>query len=700
MLYQLVVDSPSFTKVIRIQNSCYSIGRHPSNNIVIPSQQVSRRHATLIKKINPNLDISFHIIDGDLEGNRSRNGVWVNGEAYLERELNHGDVIALAEDIQIFYQVISPHLPTNTAEDGDRPATKPSPPELSVHLPQEQWDITLIHQEHVLERLSQDQLTKLAACIEYSPYPVVEIDYFGNLTYLNAAALEKFPTLAEDKFSHPLLNGIVPGQNDYPGCYIRTREVAIGDKFYEQHIHYPAESQFIRSYIFDITERKVIEKSLNYQAFYDPLTDLPNRFLFTQELSKVLSNKTTTQDTPIGLVLLGFRELQSLNDLLGHSVADDVLKIITERLSAHVRVEDLLCRWRGDTFILMINSCSNKQEIEIFVQRLLFVLKRPFFIANNPLYLNGYAGIACYPDNGDNVESLLNRVGVALNEVKEIGSRQYCFFEDSLSSDHLERIQLEHALHQALERNEFLLFYQPIINVKSGSLSGVEALIRWRHPERGLMSPVHFIGMLETTGLIIPVGEWILRQAFQDFKEWQNDVDEHFRIAINLSPQQFQAPDLLPTIFRILEEYALPPQYLEVEITENIVMQNVTATQNLLNALKSHGIRLSMDDFGTGYSSLSYLKTFPFSTLKIDRSFTKDILQTPKDAAIIQAMLLLGKSFDLDIVAEGIESEAQARCLFELGCTEMQGYWFSHPMPQAELTAFLQNGGFQRFALT
>ncbi|MEB3227497.1 MAG: EAL domain-containing protein [Synechocystis sp.] len=695
MLYQLVVDSPSFKKVIRIQNSCYSIGRHPSNNIVIPSPQVSRRHATLIKKINPNLDISFHIIDGDLEGHRSRNGVWVNGDSYLERELNHGDVIALAEDIQIFYQVIpNPTFPEEHSDD--RPL---SPPELSVHFPQEQWDITLIHRNDVLHNLSPDQLTKLAACIEYSPYPMVEIDYFGNLTYVNVAAQEKFPTLAEDKFSHPLLSEIVPDQNHPQGYYMHTREVAIGDKFYEQHIHYPAESQFIRSYIFDITERKVIEKSLNYQAFYDPLTDLPNRFLFTQEFSKVLSSHSGT-DNPIALVLLGFRELQSLNDVLGHSVADDVLKIITERVSAHVRVEDLLCRWRGDTFILLLTSCNNKREIEIFVQRLLLILKRPFFIANNPLYLNGYAGIACYPENGDNVETLLNRVGVALNEVKDIGSRQYCFFEDSLSSGHLERIQLEHALHQALDRNEFLLYYQPIVDVKSGSLSGVEALIRWQHPKRGLMSPGSFMGLLETTGLIIPVGEWILRTAFQHFRQWQAYVNDDFRIAINLSPQQFQAPDLLPTVFRILEENALPPKRLEIEITENIAMQNVTATQNLLNALKSHGIRLSMDDFGTGYSSLSYLKSFPFNTLKIDRSFTKDVLATPKDAAIIQAMLLLGHSFDLNIVAEGIESETQARRLVDLGCSEMQGYWFSRPMAEADLTAFLQDGEFQRFILS
>lgn len=695
MLYQLVVDSPSFKKVIRLQNSCYSIGRHPSNNIVIPSPQISRRHATLIKKINPSLDISFHIIDGDLEGHRSRNGVWVNGESHLDYELVHGDVVALSEDIKIFYQAIPSDPKSSMAGYGDRQRITP---ELSEHFPQEQWDSTLIGRENDLAQLSHEKLAKLAACIEYSPYPMVEIDYFGNITYLNSATKEKFPTLKDDFMGHPLLDDIIPDHEDNPVYYLRTREVQIGEKFYEQHIHYPAESQFIRSYIFDITERKVIEQSIHYQAFYDPLTDLPNPFLFKQELGKVLSD-IENQNNFLGLVLLGFRELQSLNDLLGYSVADEVLKIITERLSAHIRIEDLLCRWRGDTFILLLQSCQNLEEIKVFVKRLLSVLKRPFFIANNPLYLQGYAGIACYPNHGDNSETLLNRVGVALNEVKDIGSRQYCFYDESMNSDHLARIQLEHALHQALEKDEFLLYYQPIIDVKDGRLCGVEALIRWQHPTRGLVSPGLFIGLLETTGLIIPVGEWIMRTAFRHFTQWSNAVDDDFRIAINLSPQQFQAPDLLPTILRILEESSVPAKRLEVEITENIVMQNVTATQNLLNALQSHGIRLSMDDFGTGYSSLSYLKTFPFNTLKIDRSFTKDILNTPKDAAIIQAMLLLGKGFELNIIAEGIETETQAQRLFELGCQEMQGYWFSHPLSQMQITEFLEAGNFQRFCL-
>ncbi len=693
MPYQLVIDSPSFKKVIQLQNSCYTIGRHPSNIIVIPSSQVSRHHATLIKKINPNLEMTFRIVDGDLNGHRSRNGVWINGERHLEYELTHGDVIALATNIKILYQVILSEKEEEEFNPGDRNKTTLG---LTPYLPQEQWDLTLVPQEQALTSLDVDQLTKLAACIEYSPYPMLEIDYSGNLTYSNMVARKKFPTLDRDELAHPLLQDIIPDPKSSQGYYLLTREVIIGDKFYEQHIHYLAESKFIRTYIFDITERKIIERSLNYQAFYDPLTDLPNRFLFKQELNKALSF-AIPQTSTLGLVLLGFQELQSLNDVLGHSVADEVLKAITERLTSHVRIEDLLCRWRGDTFIMLIRSCRNVHEIEIFVQRLLLALKRPYFIANHPIYLQGYAGIALYPEDADNAEELINRVGMALNQVKDVGNRQYCFFEQTMSSGHLERIHLEHALHQAIDREEFELNYQPLINVQKGQLCGVEALLRWHHPQKGLISPGEFIHVLETTGLIIPVGEWVMRKACTDFKDWESIVSDDFRIAINLSPQQFQAPDLLPTLLRILEEHQVSPERLEVEITENLVMQNVLGTQNLLDALQSNGIRLSMDDFGTGYSSLSYLKSFPFNTLKIDRSFTKDIIEKPEESAIIQAILLLGQGFKLNIVAEGVETEAQARRLVELGCHEMQGHWFSRPLSHAQITEFLQQNMSQYF---
>ena len=397
--------------------------------------------------------------------------------------------------------------------------------------------------------------------------------------------------------------------------------------------------------------------------------------------------------------MIGFRELQSLNDVLGHSIADDVLKAITERLSAHTRVEDFLCRWRGNSFLILTRTCQDVESIEIFLKRLLLVLKRPYFVGHNPIYLQGFAGALLYPQDGDNMELLLNRVGIAYTEIKDSASRSLCFYDNTLSSDHLERIQLEHELHQALEKKQFELRYQPLISVAEGRIAGVEALLRWRHPKKGLMAPGAFIGILETTGLIIPVGEWIIRTACQHFQQWQDLVDNTFRISINLSPRQFQAPDLLASIVRILEDCQVPTHRLELEITENIAMQNVTATQSLLDAIKAKGICLSMDDFGTGYSSLAYLKTFPFDTLKIDRAFTQNIVNRQEKCAIIQAMILLGQGFDLRIIAEGIQTPEQARRLFELGCQEMQGYWFSRPLAPEQITEFLTENNSQQFAL-
>jgi pSer/pThr/pTyr-binding forkhead associated (FHA) protein len=329
MLHRLIIDSPSFKRVIRLQNSYYSIGRHPSNTIVIPSPQISRKHATLVKKINPNLEISFQIIDGDLEGNRSRNGIWINGESFLERELEHGDVIGFAEDIQAFYQILTTSLEEEQALAASQ---REGFFDLADPLPQEQWEATLIHDPN-FKSLPPERLEKLASMIEYSPYPLVEIDYFGRITYINLSAQEKFPTLIEESVEHPLLKGLNSNLQEEKNYYIRRREVQVQDKFYEQHLHYLPENQFIRSYIFDITERKVAEQSLNYQAFHDPITDLPNRFFFKQEVSWALT-LAQERNHQIALLFVGFRDFDSLNDVLGHALVDEMLCQATERLKA------------------------------------------------------------------------------------------------------------------------------------------------------------------------------------------------------------------------------------------------------------------------------------------------------------------------------------------------------------------------------
>lgn len=686
MLHRLIIDSPSFQRVISLRNSYYSIGRHPSNSIIIPSPQISRRHATLIKKINSDLEISFHIIDGDLEGNRSRNGIWVNGESYLEYELKDGDTITFSTEIKGYYRIVF-----QEAEFIERESLSPRPPQLSVsdvlsHLPQEQWESTMPKKE--FRDCSEETIKKLASITEYSPYPIIELDYFGRITYLNLSARYKFETLAKEGLEHLLLKNIlnIPVDNEN---YIVNREVKIQDKIFDEHIHYLVDSHFIRIYVFDITERKVIEQSLNYQAFYDPLTDLPNRFFFKHELSSQITRSQTNNDF-LAIMFLGLRDFQSFNDTFGYTLADEVLCLTTERLKVHLGERDLLCRWRGDEFAILLKTCNSLQDVQTLAQRLINVIKKPFFINESPLYLNGNIGIAVYPEHGENTETLLMNANAALNDKGDSVNPNFRFYNALITTRQSSRLRLEQELYRAIEKREFSLYYQPQINIITGAISGIEALIFWDNPAKGLVPPHQFMNILETSGLIIPIGEQLFRMACEQQRSWQCMGLNPSRLSVNLSARQFQEPDLLPSVLRTLEETKLDPCSLELEITETTVMQNNVVTRHILEQLQHTGIYLALDDFGTGYSSLAYLKQFPFNTLKIDRAFIKDLPYNTDDVAIVETMLTIGRGFHLKIVAEGVENKEQARLLRSLGCEEMQGYWFSKPIAAAAMTQFLQ----------
>ncbi len=693
MLHRLIVDSPAFKRIIYLQNTCYLIGRHPSNSIVIPSPQISRRHATLLKKINDRLEVSFHIIDGDLDGNRSRNGVWVNGDSYLEYELKHGDVITFGVDIKGYYQVVPSQ---QELEENQMPAKVRVARSFSTYMPQEQWENTITVDTPVQE-LPEERLKKLASIIEYNPYPIIEVNYQGEITYLNSAANERFALLTQEKLEHPLLQGILEGVGDRGG-YIVTREVKIKEKFFEQHIHYLAESPFIRSYVFDITERKIVEQSLNYQAFFDPLTDLPNRFGFRQELSRSI-NEYDPHSHSLAVLFLNLREFQSLNDTFGHTIADEVLCLVTERLKTYVRSGDMLCRWQGDEFALILNTCEGVEEVHAVVQRLLKVLKRPFLVNNTPLYLQANVGVALYPEHGDNSDTLLMNANAALNDHQDLMTPHYRFYNPLITSRQSNRFKLERDLHRALERDEFLLYYQPRVLVSTGQIVGMEALLRWQSPDDGLIAPGQYMNVLEESGLIIPIGEKIIRLAAEQQLIWQRQGLSHLKLAVNLSARQFQEPDLIADVLRIVGEVGLEPSRLEFEITETAVMQDMAMARQTLERFQAAGINLALDDFGTGYSSLAYLKRFPFNTLKIDRIFVKDLLNSPEDMAIVKTIITLGQGFHLQVVAEGVETLEQACQLKSLGCEEMQGYWFSRPLPEAEMTQLLVQGGDRHFCV-
>ena len=433
----------------------------------------------------------------------------------------------------------------------------------------------------------------------------------------------------------------------------------------------------------------MIEQSLNYQAFYDPLTELPNRFLFKQELSRQITRSQTT-DHFLAIMFLGLRDFQSLNDTFGYTIADEVLCLATERLKVHMRQGDLLCRWRGDEFAILLTTCNNSQEVKAIAQRLLDVLKRPFLINNSPLYFKGNIGIALYPEHGENTETLLMNANAALNDDQDLVNPNFRFYHSLITSRQSSRLRLEQELHRAIDNGEFSLYYQPQINIRTGKIAGMEALLRWDNPAQGLVPPNQFMNILETSGLIIPIGEQILRIACEQQRAWQGMGLNPCRLSVNLSARQFQEPDLLPSVLRVLEEIKIDPSSLELEITETAVMQNVIATRHILEQLQQAGIYLALDDFGTGYSSLAYLKMFPFNTLKIDRAFIKDLPHSVDDIAIIETILTLGRGFHLKIVAEGVETKEQATLLQSLGCEEMQGYWFSKPLSAEKMTQFLQ----------
>lgn len=688
MLHRLIIDSPSFKRVIYLQDSCYSIGRHPSNAIVIPSPQISRKQATLVKKINANLETYFYIIDGDLEGNRSRNGLWINGESYIEKELQHGDKIFFSSEIKAFYQVL-----VTSTEHGRSSALgdAPLPPiNTSLKSPQEQWDATMIPFNHALQDISEEQLKKLAGFVEFSPYPVLEIDRAGQITYLNVAAREKFQDLEQLNIHHPLLKDLVTLPL-YRNDYLFSREVSIHQKVFEQHIYYLPESQLIRSYVFDITERKVAEQTLNYQAFYDPLTDLPNRFLFKQFVSDALTS-AQHHNSAIAVLFLQVKGLQSISDTLGNLITDEILCAITARLNSLMNASARLARWDRDQFTIVLTGLKHPKNPEIvdFTHSLLESLQPPFLIENHPFYLHGTVGIATYPEHGEDSETLLLNANAALSNTGNLTEQNYQFYSSTITSRHSNRLQLERELHQAMEKGEFLLHYQPQINLKTGRVSGIEALVRWQHPKQGLVFPNQFISLAEESGLILALGKQVLQIACEQNRHWQQLGLGGMRVSVNLSARQFQQPDLVPMISEILQETGLDPRWLELEITETTVMKDIASACQIVQQLQAMGVSLAMDDFGIGYSSLSYLKQFPFDTLKIDQTFVREVENSPQNSAIIAAALTLGRGFNLKVIVEGVETESQMQCLKALGCEEMQGYWFSLPLSSSEMTNFLQ----------
>jgi diguanylate cyclase (GGDEF)-like protein/PAS domain S-box-containing protein len=449
----------------------------------------------------------------------------------------------------------------------------------------------------------------------------------------------------------------------------------------------------------DITERQHTEAQIRYQATHDILTGLPNRLLYDEKLAIALAQAAKHQ-TQVAVIFLDLDRFKLINDTLGHAAGDLLLQSFARRIAAALRQEDTLARWAGDEFTLVLPNIHGTEEAIAIVERIMAALKPEFVLEGHLLRVTSSIGIALYPTHGEDAETLLKNADAALYRVKEAGRNGYNLYNSAINSDASARLALESHLHRALERQEFALYYQPQVNVVTGEILQMEALVRWHHPEMGLIPPSKFIPLAEETGLIISLGEWVLRTACAQNRAWQMAGLPPIRVAVNLSAQQFKQPRLMETIKQILVDTQLDPTALELEITETTVMNNIEMTKTILDELHGMGVSIALDDFGTGYSSLSYLKAFPFHTLKIDRSFVCDVTTDPNDKAIVAAIVAMAKVLNLKLVAEGVENTTQEELLRSLGCEEVQGYLFSRPVTADEATLLLQTNDLRSTKLT
>ena len=433
-------------------------------------------------------------------------------------------------------------------------------------------------------------------------------------------------------------------------------------------------------------ERKRYQEQLEYQANYDALTGLPNRNLLRDRLRQSVFAQRFVRS--IGVVFLDIDHFKFVNDSLGHNTGDKLLQNVAERLTETVRDGDTVARLGGDEFILVLNDQPGQEVIYRAMQRIMNRVAEPIDIDGQELMVTCSAGISLYPQDGSDVETLLKNADAAMYQAKEKGRNNFQFYTAEMNRQVNERLQTETSLRRALERNEFELYYQPRINVRSGTLVGCEALLRWQHPERGMLLPERFIALAEETGLIVPIGEWVLKRACAQARAWQKAGASPIAVSVNLSMRQFKEA-LATAVGNALEESGLDPRLLEMELTESLIMHDTDAAIRVLGRLREIGVELSVDDFGTGHSSLSYLTRLPISALKIDQSFVQEVTGCGRadEGLVAQAIISLARNLKLKVVGEGVETEAQFEFLKKHDCDEVQGFHFGKPMPAPEFAA-------------
>ncbi|MBF0439951.1 MAG: EAL domain-containing protein, partial [Magnetococcales bacterium] len=441
----------------------------------------------------------------------------------------------------------------------------------------------------------------------------------------------------------------------------------------------------------DLTAIKRSEEALLFRTYHDSLTGLPNRVLFNDRLRQAIGQAGRSDDKVLTLIF-DLDLFKNVNNSLGHTVGDHLLQAVADRLRTFGREGDTVSRLEGDSFGFVLREIKNSQDASVVVRKLTDTLSKPFHLDGHELFVTASIGITLYPDDGEDADLLIRNADMAVARSKTAGRNNYQYYAPAMGAEAERRLILEHNLRQGLEHNEFLLFYQPKVDFRTGRIVGMEALARWLHPKDGMVSPGEFIPVAEESGLILPLGAWALKTACHQTQQWRNAGFPSLKVAVNLSIRQLRQSNFLQEVKDALTESDLPPSALELEVTETLMMENLDENITILKQLKSLGLSIAVDDFGVGHSSLTYLKKLPIDVLKIDQSFVRDLTLDSDDAAIVSAILALGRSLRLKVVAEGVETQDQLEFLRQGGCDEFQGFLFSRPLPVDGFWQTLKDG--------
>lgn len=678
--FKLEIDNGDDYRTYILNKECYDIGRGYSSSIIIDNRYVSSHHASLRKIYSNNLKngYTYQIVDGNDAGKSSRNGVFVNGDKVHKHDLRSGDVIGIGPDVKAIFVEIP-------------------------YLPRKEDDI-----------LSASKLTSSSEISYAIIDPCIVIDTEGNVVDFNCSAESKLGYKSEEAIGRKLLDRVFvsPWKEEFHralsrfllthdsstlGRWNNIEVIRKNGQYFDAEISVNSVncngiSLFVVN-IRDITTINHRKSKLIHQIYEDSLTGLGNRRFFLMRLEAAFKGNKINKEKEFAVLFIDLDRFKTINDTLGHNIGDELLIRVARRIKECLRDTDTIARQGGDEFTVLIEGEDIANSITQIAIRLRDSMNQPYTILNHRLVVTASIGVLLSSEHYKNTDEMLRDADFAMYRAKASGRGDYIIFDDKIGEQASQALRIEQDLRHALERKELFLDYQPIISLSTGKLTSFEALIRWNHSELGRISPAEFIPMAENTGSIISIGNWVLRQACEQIKAWQDRYDEakEVSVSVNLSIKQIEHASFVEEVLNILEDTHLDPRYLKIEITETLLMENMQEASSKLCALKKMGIQIYIDDFGTGYSSFGYLHDLPINALKIDRSFVNKLNRSGNGYKIIQSIISLAQVLGIEVIAEGVENMEQLDRLSSLQCDKVQGYYFSKPLNVEYAETFLIN---------